>query len=65
VTEILRGQQGHPTPDAREAGPMAEVDPSVHLPDAEDWIDPEAAEATVEAARGDLQQAEQTSGPPR
>jgi hypothetical protein len=54
VTEILRGQQGHPTPDGREAGPMGEIDPEAKLPDAADWQQPERAEEDVDEAREEL-----------
>ena len=64
VTEILRGQQGHPTPDDREAGPLAEVDPEVELPDRRDWERPETAEAAVDAARAELQQANPSGDAP-
>jgi hypothetical protein len=56
VTEILRGQQGHPTPEGREAGPLAEVDPSVSLPRRDDWERPEEAEEVANEARSSLGQ---------
>jgi hypothetical protein len=57
VTEILRGQQGHPTSDAHEAGPVAETDPGVKLPDAAEWEQAEDAEKTAGEARDRLGQA--------
>jgi hypothetical protein len=58
VTEIYRGQQGHPTPSDREAGPVDETDATSALPVPTDWQDPENAEAVLEDTRAALQQAE-------
>ena len=51
MTEIVRGQQGHPTPAGREAGPLADLDPGVALPGSDDWEQPQRAELAIDEAR--------------
>jgi len=59
VTEIYRGQQGHPNPDEREAGPVqATDDQTASSPLDVDWREPEDAEAALEETRAALQQAD-------
>jgi hypothetical protein len=63
VTEIYRGQQGHPTPDERAAGPVEAIDAeTASAPLDVDWRQPEDAEATLEETRASLQQSDPSEG---
>ena len=63
VTEIYRGQQGHPTPPDREAGPVEATDGQDPAETAPTWRQPEAAEEILKEVRQSLQQADPSAEP--
>ena len=54
MSTVLRGHEGFPT--GHERGPAGPLDPAAipELPSAEDWQEPEQAEAALEATRDAL-----------
>ena len=54
MSEVLRGQEGFPTDDTRRS--VGPVDQNIvpKLPSADDWEQPEKAQAAIEATRDAL-----------